>query len=160
MKRVKDVDQAISDCGPKEDSLEPGIYRMVATACEVKRKRSQVVKCFLEFQPLDPHHSAQRAVIEVELGNEADRARAVQMYEMTGIMIEDEHDVNSACVEMLGREYYVELLRDGRFHVQQLATTHHMTTPMPGKIGQIAAGASRIRARRDDGPKNMRNKRA
>jgi hypothetical protein len=157
MKKVKNLRQATATKMSGEDDLEPGIYRMVATACETKRIRSKVAKCLLELKPIDPRHSSKRAVVLVELWKQADRARALRMFAMTGIVIHDEDDVEDAFPRMVGREYYVERLLDGRFHIQQLATTHQMTTPMSGTVGRIMPEGVRPVPTREDASKSKRS---
>jgi hypothetical protein len=114
--------------------------------CEARYRGTGIAKIALEFESTDWSQAARRATIEIDWNDDAERARGAEIFAIAGNPISDDRDAERAAQGMRGREFYVEVTREGRIHVQQLATTHRMTSPMIAGRGRIA----------DDGTRNTR----
>lgn len=123
--------------------FRPGIYRMKVGKCQARYKWTGIAKIALEFESTDMRHATKRAVIEIDWTDAAERESAAEIFAIAGSPIEDDLDAENAIAGMRGREFYVEVTREGNIHVQQLATTHRATAPMVAGSGRIADEGTR-----------------
>lgn len=120
-----------------------GLYRMRVRSCTARYWGSEIATITLELESTNLAHTGKRAVVEIDWRDPAERARGSQIFALAGNPIEDQWDAEFAYKGMAGREFYVEVTRELHIHIQQLATTHRMTVPMPSGEGRKSHKATR-----------------
>lgn len=115
-----------------------GLYRMRVRSCTASYGGMHLAKIRLALESANLVHACKCAVVEIDWRDPAEKACGSQIFALAGHHIDDEVDAEYACRGMVGREFYVEVTRDLRIHIQQLATTHRMTVPMASGDGRIS----------------------
>jgi hypothetical protein len=114
----------------REQDMEPGLYRVRIERCEAVRPQGCGWRAEFEFGVRAPQSDGVRfkLLLDTEQPDESDLL--CRVFAVLGGVVEDPEDFALACREVVGRHAFVEVLARGVVHVQQLATTHTVASPV------------------------------
>jgi len=115
-------------------ALEPGLYRAQLAECTAQVTYGGHWFVEWHFDVRGPLGASGRLSAAHELDDQSDIDHLRRMFAVAGVALDGERDLALACREVVGKQFYIELLpgtaeEGDMLHVQQLATTYNVAVP-------------------------------